>query len=113
MAYKNVFYYVDFLSKQPSLCVFNHTRYLTLFGAILSLVVIFASFGFGLYFLLNFFKRKNINVVSIKETSGFHNGFNLSDTLLYLCSTTTTLVQFQMKLMKIIYYRHQCLPYHL
>lgn len=81
MAYKNVFYYVDFLSKQPSLCVFNHTRYLTLFGAILSLVVIFASFGFGLYFLLNFFKRKNINIVSIRETSGFHNGFNLSDTL--------------------------------
>ena len=81
MAYKNVFYYVDFLSKQPSLCVFNHTRYLTLFGAILSLIVVFVSFGFGLYFLINFFKRKDINIVSIRETSGFHNGFNLSDTL--------------------------------
>ena len=81
MAYKNVLYYVDFLSKQPSLCIFNHTRYLTLFGAILSLIVVFVSFGFGLYFLINFFKRKDINLVSIRETSGFHNGFNLSDTL--------------------------------
>ena len=44
-------YSLDILSPQPSLCVFGEEKYRTKIGTFISLVVILASIGFGLYFL--------------------------------------------------------------
>lgn len=81
MKLKLLFHQFDFLSKQPSLNAINQSRYRTTIGSLFSLIVIFTSLGFGLYFIIIFFKRKEINIVSTHETSNFYNGFNLSNTL--------------------------------
>ena len=81
MKFRFLFNQFDFLSMQPSINVINQSRYRTTIGSFFSLIVIFSSLGFGIYFLINFFKRKEINLISIHETSNYFNGFNLSNTL--------------------------------
>ena len=78
---QSLIYQFDFLTLQPTLSIFHQSRYPTIYGTILSILVILCSIGFGLYFLINFFNRKDINLVSLQETSGYYNGFNLSDSL--------------------------------
>ena len=77
-------YSLDILSPQPSLCVFGEEKYRTKIGTFISLVVILASIGFGLYFLYEFFIRANIGLVYMKETHDYVDHFNLSDSLFML-----------------------------
>ena len=77
-------YYCDFLTHQPSLCLFSRKRYQTIIGTIFSFMVIFTLFGFCVYFLNRFFSRIDINLVYMKDSSETAKLLNLSDSLFVL-----------------------------
>lgn len=77
---KELFYSVDFLTTQPSLCI-NKSKFHTLFASFISFLVIVLSIALGLYLLLHFFSRKEFNVTNRKTSDDINNVVNLSNSL--------------------------------
>jgi hypothetical protein len=60
---------LDFLGPQPSLYTFSQARYKSLFGGILSLIVLILLSSFSAYFTFQVFTRKNYQVIQSSELS--------------------------------------------
>ena len=84
MSYNSLFSEIDFLTNQPSLYIFQKSKYSTLQGSVLSFLVLLSCLGFIIYFLIAFFQRNDFSIVNIQESTGYNNSFNLSDSMFYI-----------------------------
>lgn len=84
MSYNSLFSEIDFLTNQPSLYIFQQSKYSTLQGSVLSFLVLLSCLGFIIYFLIAFFQRNDFSIVNIQESTGYNNSFNLSDSMFYI-----------------------------
>ena len=71
------FYKIDYLTGPPSLYIFGKEKLQTPYGPFFSILVFAISFGFVIYFLVNFFQRNSMRVVYTKESTGFKNDNSL------------------------------------
>ena len=84
MSNNSLFSEIDFLTNQPSLYIFQQSKYSTLQGSVLSFLVLLSCLGFIIYFLIAFFQRYYFSIVNIQESTGYKHSFNLSDSMFYI-----------------------------
>ena len=75
------FYKIDYLTCPPSLYIFGKEKLQTPYGPFFSILVFAISFGFVIYFLVNFFQRNSMRVVYTKESTGFKNELDIDNSL--------------------------------
>lgn len=84
MQKQSIWYKIDYLTNQPSLYIFGQDKLQTKTGLFFSFLVIVLSFSFSLYFLIDFFQRKEPSILYLKESTSLVREFNLSDSLFML-----------------------------
>lgn len=84
MQKQSIWYKIDYLTSQPSLYIFGQDKLQTKTGLFFSFLVIVLSFSFSIYFLIDFFQRKEPSILYLKESTSTVREFNLSDSLFML-----------------------------
>ena len=82
------FYKIDFLTSQPSLFIFGHSKNQTKIGVFFSILVFMISLALGIYFFYVFITRSHLNIVYMKETNEHVTGFDLGKSLFIIYLTS-------------------------
>jgi hypothetical protein len=89
---------IDILGNEPQTFIFSKTRYKTNFGGIISILTIGAILTLTLYFLVLFFTRKQMNLIS-SQTTTFNRTLDLSSIPLLFVPSTNNGVQYNSTVM--------------
>ena len=73
MQKQSIWYKIDYLTSQPSLYIFGQDKLQTKTGLFFSFLVIVLSFSFSIYFLIDFFQRKEPSILYLKESTSIVN----------------------------------------